>query len=546
MSRHLKIGLGVAGVLWLASLTGWAQESQGTSAAKAAFGQGEALREKADFAKAVAAYRKAIELDPDFAEAHSQFIFASKMSVREAADPAKSKALLEEQTQQLKTLYESWAQKDPKRASYQWALGDLNMYKDYAKVVAHAQKAVELDPQFARAWQTLALVAEVQGDNAKQLAYLKKAADVAPENPAYAFYYANALKTVDPVAYEKASLQVVERFPQHERGAQSLYWLAFYENALVKKLALLERLKTQFPVTKFNWSASGMSMLFDAYAKAAPAKALALAEELVKAFPSGSQNKTWQGLLDFQKNLLQARTLVNSQKFAEAVALLDATAAPRYTDASELFLLKAAAAEGAGQPQKAYDELLRQMVKEPTAGLRAGVNKLGAKLNKTNAQVEADLWQALDAQAKPATDFKLKRYGADQELSLADYRGKVVLLNFWYPFCGPCRGENPGLQRVLKKIGPDKFVILAVNVYPAEDEFVLPYLQGNAFDFIPLRGSEELAEKQWGARGYPTNFLIDPQGRTVYRLGPMRGEASERTFEMQIEMLLARQAQPGK
>ncbi|MBK7600313.1 MAG: TlpA family protein disulfide reductase [Acidobacteria bacterium] len=115
-----------------------------------------------------------------------------------------------------------------------------------------------------------------------------------------------------------------------------------------------------------------------------------------------------------------------------------------------------------------------------------------------------------------------------------------MLLNFWYPFCGPCRGENPSLQKVLKRVGMDKFAILAVNVYPAEDKFVMPYMKGNAFDFVPLHGNEEFAEKEWGARGYPTNFLIDPQGRTIYRLGPMRGEAEERRFELQIRLLLDR------
>src|SRR5262249_40325514 len=122
------------------------------------------------------------------------------------------------------------------------------------------------------------------------------------------------------------------------------------------------------------------------------------------------------------------------------------------------------------------------------------------------------------------------------------YRGKVVLVSFWYPYCGPCRGENPSLQKVLRKVGPDQFVILAVNVHPPEDEFVLPYLKGNRFDFVPLRGNEEL-EKEWDVPGYPTSFLIDPQGRTIHRLvGPLRNAADERRFELQIRLLLERHA----
>lgn len=542
MPHNFKHCFFLCSLFLLATGISFAQESLGVPAAKAEFEQGEALRKKSEFAAAAAAYRKAVELDPDFAEAHNMFIFASKLSARDpGGDQAKSKAMADEMTEKLKAIYTEWAQKDPKRASYQWALGDLNMYKDYAKVEQYSRKAVELDPKFARAWQTLSLVAEVGGDNARQLEYLKKAADAAPDNPAYQFYYANSLKNTDPARYVKASLAVAERFPAHERGAQSLYWLAFSENNPAKKLAYLEKLKNQYHPAKFSWSSSGMSMLFDVYRKTAPDKALALAEDLAGA-PGKSPDKYWQSLLAYQKALTQARALLQKEEFAEAFKLLDGVKLPRLDDFSDLFKLKVAAAEGSGNAQKVYDDLLKQTVKEPTDELRALLFKLGNGLKKTTAQVNADLWQALDAQAKPVKEFTLKRYGDEKEISLSDYRGKVVLLNFWYPFCGPCRGENPSLQKTLKKFGQDKFVILAVNVYPTEDVFVLPYMKGNRFDFIPLHGSEAFAEKEWGARGYPTNFLIDQQGQTIYRLGPMRGDASERTFELQIQMLLERNA----
>jgi thiol-disulfide isomerase/thioredoxin len=274
----------------------------------------------------------------------------------------------------------------------------------------------------------------------------------------------------------------------------------------------------------------------------APDKALALAEELTRALPTGSSNQYWQSLLAYQKNLTQARALMAKKEFAEASKLLDEVKLPRLNDYSDLYKLKVAAAEGSGNAQKIYDDLLKQTAKEPTGELRALLFKLGAGLKKTEAQVSDDLYQSLDAQAKPAKTFTLKRYGDLKDVSLGDYRGKVVLLNFWYPFCGPCRGENPSLQKVLKKFGQDKFVILAVNVYPTEDVFVLPYMKGNRFDFIPLGGTEEFAEKEWGARGYPTNFLIDQQGQVIHKLGPMRGDDSERTFELQIQTLLERDA----
>lgn len=520
-----------------------AQESQGTPDAKAAFEKGEALRKQSKSLEAAAEFRKAIELDPNYAEAHSMFIISSKIGGRNGAnESAAIKAADAVTIEKLKAIYAEWIEKDPKRAAYHWALGDIHMYKDYEKLERHMRKAIALDPKFARAWQSLSLVEEVRGNNANHQAYLKKAAKAAPDNPAYAFYYANSLKNANKALYVKSALDVAKRFPTHERGAQSLYWLGFNETNPAKKLQYLEQLRAQYPPAKISWSSSGMYMLFEEYHKTAPDKALALAEEMFKSAAAGYENREWKARVEYQKNMSEARVLLDKKDFAAASKLLDGTALPARFDGTQLFKFKVETAQDAAGQKKVYDEVLKQTVKEPTDELRALAFAVGAKLAKTQPQVEADLFQLLEAQAKPAKEFSLKRYGDDKVISLADYRGKVVLLNFWYPFCGPCRGENPSLQKVLRKVGLDKFAILAINVYPTEDQFVLPYVKGNRFDFVPLHGSDELADKEWGVRGFPTNFLIDPQGNTIYRLGPMRGEAEERRFELQIRMLLDRHA----
>ncbi len=541
MFIHCKRSCLLAALLLALAGIAVAQESQGTPAAKAAFEKGEALRKQSKSHEAAAEYRKAIELDSNYAEAHSMFIFASKIGGRNGAtESAAIKAADAATIEKLKAIYAEWIEKDPKRAAYHWAMGDIHMYKDYDKLERHMRKAIALDPKFARAWQSLSLVEEVRGNNANHQAYLKKAAEAAPDNPAYAFYYANSLKNVNKALYVKSALDVAKRFPAHERGAQSLYWLGFNETNPAKKLQYLEQLRAQYPPAKISWSSSGMYMLFEEYHKTAPDKALALAEELIKAHPTGSQNRDWQSRLDYQKSMLQARAVLDKKDFAAAAKLLDETKLPARFDGTEMFKFKVEAAPDTAAQTKVYTELLKQTVKEPSDDLQKLLIVLGGKLAKTQPQVEADLFKEIDAQAKPAKEFSLKQYGADKNISLVDYRGKVVLLNFWYPFCGPCRGENPSLQKVLRKVGLEKFAILAINVYPTEDQFVLPYVKGNRFDFVPLHGSEELADKEWGVRGYPTNFLIDPQGNTIHRLGPMRGEDEERRFELQIRMLLDR------
>jgi thiol-disulfide isomerase/thioredoxin len=152
--------------------------------------------------------------------------------------------------------------------------------------------------------------------------------------------------------------------------------------------------------------------------------------------------------------------------------------------------------------------------------------------------VNEDLWSLLDSKAKPAAELDTTRFGDEKKITLADYRGKVVLLNFWYPFCGPCRGEFPFLQSILTKYQSRGLVIISPNVMPAQDALVLPYMTRMHFGFIPMHSTEEWAGKAYGARGYPSNYLIDQQGRIVYRPGVIRGADAQRTMELQIEVVL--------
>jgi hypothetical protein len=70
----------------------------------------------------------------------------------------------------------------------------------------------------------------------------------------------------------------------------------------------------------------------------------------------------------------------------------------------------------------------------------------------------------------------------------------------------------------------------------------MPYMTGMHWGFIPLRSDEEFAGKVYKARGFPTNFLIDQEGRIVYKPGSIRGPDAQRTMELQIEAILAQDA----
>ncbi len=98
---------------------------------------------------------------------------------------------------------------------------------------------------------------------------------------------------------------------------------------------------------------------------------------------------------------------------------------------------------------------------------------------------------------------------------LSDYLGKPVIVNFWATWCPPCREEMPSMQRAWNLI-QDEAVMLAINVGENEDK-VFPFLGLYPVDFPILFDSDSSVLKAWPVQGLPTTFVVDPQGRIVYR-----------------------------
>jgi thiol-disulfide isomerase/thioredoxin len=118
---------------------------------------------------------------------------------------------------------------------------------------------------------------------------------------------------------------------------------------------------------------------------------------------------------------------------------------------------------------------------------------------------------------------------AGKERTLADWRGKVVLLNLWATWCLPCRKEMPALDRLQREMGSDTFQVVAVSV----DRTGLP----GAKKFLADTGSETLAlyadpTARMGvalrAAGLPATLLLDRQGREIGRLlGPAEWDGED-------------------
>jgi len=116
-----------------------------------------------------------------------------------------------------------------------------------------------------------------------------------------------------------------------------------------------------------------------------------------------------------------------------------------------------------------------------------------------------------------APDFELPDMDSNMH-SLQQYKGKVIMLNFWGTWCPPCRREMPSMDALSREFKDRPFAVIAINEWETED-IVFPYLGQIDLDpsFPILFDKSGEISKRYDVRGLPTTFVIDKQGRIVYR-----------------------------
>lgn len=107
-------------------------------------------------------------------------------------------------------------------------------------------------------------------------------------------------------------------------------------------------------------------------------------------------------------------------------------------------------------------------------------------------------------------DFKLKDLNG-KEVSLSDYKGKKVFLNFWATWCPPCKAEMPEMEKLYQETKDSDLVILAVNLDEDKDT-VQKFMSSNKYNFPVLLDIDNIVASKYEVISIPTSFFIDKEG----------------------------------
>ncbi|MEE9613705.1 MAG: TlpA disulfide reductase family protein [Thermodesulfobacteriota bacterium] len=141
-----------------------------------------------------------------------------------------------------------------------------------------------------------------------------------------------------------------------------------------------------------------------------------------------------------------------------------------------------------------------------------------------------------------AIEFTLPDLGGG-EVTLSDYRGKVVFLNFWATWCKPCEEEMPSMQELYDEFKGQPFEMLAVSVDSKGPEAVSEFIEKRNFTFPVLHDRKGRMKERYKTTGVPETFIIDQNGVIAEKvMGPR--DWSRRGYTSMVRDLLKNGAKP--
>jgi cytochrome c biogenesis protein CcmG, thiol:disulfide interchange protein DsbE len=142
------------------------------------------------------------------------------------------------------------------------------------------------------------------------------------------------------------------------------------------------------------------------------------------------------------------------------------------------------------------------------------VGLLAYGLTTTGTDTTLDAAMASGERVAPPTERRLPVLGGAGSRSLADYRGKVVLVNVWASWCEPCRDELPLIEKAHKRLSARGGTVLGIDV-KENSGAALDAVAEFGLSFPNLRDRDGSFVREWGQYGYPESYVIDRRGKVA-------------------------------
>lgn len=143
---------------------------------------------------------------------------------------------------------------------------------------------------------------------------------------------------------------------------------------------------------------------------------------------------------------------------------------------------------------------------------------------------------AVEAERRPAPDFTLPSVPGGKPITLADYRGKVVYLDFWATWCPPCRRSFPWMDTLHERYAEDGLVIIAISI-DGRRKLVERFVEQMKPQFLVLHDVDGDVSKDYAISAMPTTYLIDRKGKIAITHLGFRDSGKEK-IAREIEKLL--------
>lgn len=157
-------------------------------------------------------------------------------------------------------------------------------------------------------------------------------------------------------------------------------------------------------------------------------------------------------------------------------------------------------------------------------------------------QNENGTFSAPSTRGKAAATFELPDLDG-KKVRMRDFRGKVVLLNFWGTTCAPCKLEIPWLVEFQREFGTEDFQVIAVSMYGEGPDVLKPYVAEHQMENLKVLTGNDQLMATFGMAMFPTTFIVDKKGRYYARHD---GLINRPAVEKELAMLLGKKANVTK